>query len=136
MFDILGYLVSIIIVAFATTLLIEYTKRYSFIQRMVKLFEEKIKKIAWYQVESILIALLILILLNTLNAITIGGFSLILNALIIGFLSNGIFTYQFVKDILSMFKITSKIIENIEKKDSVVTKTSVKKTTRKAKTNK
>jgi len=132
MFDILGYIISIIIVAVATTLLVEYTKRYGFIQKLVELFAKKIKKIAWYQVESILIALIILIILNTLNAVTIGGFALILNALIIGFLANGIFTYQIVKDIMSMFKITSKIIEKIENKKTVAKKkTTAKKTTKK-----
>jgi len=132
MFDILGYLISIILVAIVTTLLVEFTKRYGFIQKMVELFETKIKKIAWYQVESILIALIILIILNTLNAVTIGGFALILNALIIGFLANGIFTYPIVKDIMSMFKITSKIIEKIEEKQTVAKKKTVaKKTTKK-----
>jgi hypothetical protein len=131
MFDILGYLISIIIIAFVTTLAVEFTKRYGFIQKMVTLFETKIKKIAWYQVESVLIALIVLIIFNALNAVTIGGFALILNALIIGFLANGIFTYPIIKDVMLMFKFTAKIIGKIEGEKPVVKKPATKKTTAK-----
>jgi len=126
MFEIFGYIISIIIIAFIVTILTEYTKRFKFIEGAVKFFTEKVKKVSWYQVESILIALIILIIFNLLNIISLGTFAVILNAIVIGFLSNGIFTYQFVKDLLLKLKITAKIIELIETKKTVAKKSTKK----------
>ena len=130
MFELFGYVISLILIAFITTLLTEYVKRFGVIAKIQEWFESKIKKVSWYQVEAILISYIILIILSILNAITIGWFALILNAIIIGFISNGIFTYQIVKDLMLKFKITSKIIE-------IITPTKpVKKTTKKRATTK
>ena len=113
MFEIIGYLLSLILISFVVTILVEYTKRFGFIKKMVTFFNNKIKKLSWYQLEAILIAVIILLILNLLNAITLGGFAIILNSIIIGLLSNGIFTYELVKSILLKFKITSQFISKI-----------------------
>ena len=113
MFEILGYLISLVIIAFVVTILVEYTKRFGFIEKLVVFFNEKIKKLSWYQLEAILLAIIILLILNVLNATAIGGFAIILNAIVIGLLSNGIFTYEIVKSILLKFKITSQFISKI-----------------------
>ena len=107
MFSILGYIISIIIIAVVTAGITNWTKRFGVIQKLDKLFDGKIKQVKWYQVESILIALLILIILNALNIMTIGSFTLILNAVAIGFLSNGIFTYPLFQLLMLKLKITS-----------------------------
>ncbi len=113
MFEIIGYLISLIVISFIVTVLIEYTKRFGFIEKMVIFFDKKVKKLSWYQLESILIAIIILLVLNILNATAISGFAIILNAIIIGLLSNGIFTYKVVKSLLLKFKITSQFINKI-----------------------
>ena len=137
MFELFGYVISLVLVAFIVTLLTEFIKRFSFISQVAEWFESKVKKVSWYQVESILIALIILFILSILNAITIGWFAIILNAIIIGFLANGIFTYQIVKDLMLKFKITAKIIEKIEAvKTKTVKPKAVKKTTKKKTTTK
>ena len=114
MFELLGYLISLILLAIVVTLLTEYTKKLGFITKLSEWFVSKIKFISWYQFEAILIALILLIVLGLLNAITLGTFALILNAIVIGLISNGIFTYSFIKGLMLKFKITSKIIEIIE----------------------
>lgn len=113
MFEILGYLISLLIISFVVTILVEYTKRFTFIEKAVKFFNNKVKKVSFYQFESVIIALIILILLNILGAVALGIFALILNAIIIGFVSNGIFTYKLVKSLLLKFKITSQFISKI-----------------------
>jgi hypothetical protein len=113
MFEIIGYLLSLILISFIVTIIVEYTKRFKFIEKMVVFFKDKVKKLSWYQLEAILIAIIILLILNLLNAITIGNFAIILNAIIIGLLSNGIFTYEIVKALLLKFKITSQFINKI-----------------------
>lgn len=115
MFEIFGYLLGLIVLAILVTLLTEYTKRFKFIAKLTEWFISKIKFISWYQFEAILIAVIILIILNLLNAASLGFFALILNAIVIGLLANGIFTYPIVKSLLLKFKIT-KIIEIIETK--------------------
>lgn len=133
MFELFGYVISLVLVAFIVTLLTEFIKRFSFITKIAEWFGTKVKKVSWYQVEAILIALIILLILSMLDAIAIGGFAILLNAIIIGFMSNGIFTYQIVKEFMLKFKITSKIIEKIEAVKSKVVKKMTKKTTTKKK---
>lgn len=113
MFEILGYLISLVIIAVVVTIAVEWTKRFGFIEKLVVFFNEKVKKLSWYQLEAILLAIIVLLVLNLLNATAIGGFAIILNAIIIGLLSNGIFTYEIVKSILLKFKITSQFISKI-----------------------
>ena len=129
MFELFGYVIGLVLVAFIVTLLTEFIKRFSFITKIAEWFGTKVKKVSWYQVESILITLIILIILSILDAITLGVFAIILNAIIIGFMSNGIFTYQFIKDLMLKFKITSKIIEKIEAVKPKISKKSTKKRT-------
>lgn len=126
MFELLGYLISLIVLAIAVTLLTEYTKKSGFITKLAEWFVSKIKFISWYQFEAIVIAWILLIVLGLLNAITLGTFALILNAIVIGLISNGIFTYQFIKGLMLKLKITAKIIEIIEP-----VKTTAKKSTKK-----
>lgn len=134
MFELFGYVIGLVLVAFIVTLLTEFLKRFSFITKIAEWFGTKVKKVSWYQVESILITLIILIILSILEAITLGVFAIILNAIIIGFISNGIFTYQVVKDLMLKLGITSKIIEIIETvKPKISKKLTKKKTTTKKK---
>jgi len=130
MFELLGYLISLILLAIVVTLLTEYTKKLGFITKLSEWFAGKIKFISWYQFEAILIALILLNVLGLLNAITLGTFALILNAIVIGLISNGIFTYQFIKGLMLKLKITAKIIEIIEPVKAM-TKKSTKKSTKK-----
>lgn len=113
MFEIIGYLISLIIISIVVTIGVEYTKRFGFIETMVEFFDTKVKKLSFYQVESIVIAMIILIILNILGAIVLGTFAVILNSLVIGFLSNGIFTYEIIKSLLLKLKITSQFISKI-----------------------
>lgn len=134
MFELFGYVIGLVLVAFIVTLLTEFLKRFSFITKIAEWFGTKVKKVSWYQVESILITLIILIILSILEAITLGVFAIILNAIIIGFISNGIFTYQVVKNLMLKLGITSKIIEIIETvKPKISKKLTKKKTTTKKK---
>ena len=122
MFSIIGYIISIIFISFVVTILVEYTKRLSFIGKLVKFFNDKVKKVSWYQIESILIALIIFVILNLLGATALTILAILLNAIIIGLLSNGIFTYELVKSLLLKLKITSQIAQIINKKTKKINK--------------
>lgn len=110
MFEIIGYLLSLVLISIVVTIAVEYTKRFKFTETMVNFFNDKVKKLSWYQVESMLIAIVILIILNLLGAVTLGTLAIILNGIVIALLSNGIFTYEIVKIILAIFKITPSFI--------------------------
>ncbi len=97
MFEILGYLISLIIISVVVTILVELSKKIKFTDKLANFFTTKVKKLSWYQVDTFLISVIVLIVLNILGAVTLGIIALILNAIIITLLSNGIFTYGIFK---------------------------------------
>jgi len=109
MFEVIGYLITIFLISLVVTVLVEYTKKFNLIKTLYSFFIEKVKIINFYQLESILISLLLLIILNLLEAINISLLALILNSIIIGLLSNGIFTYDVVKILLEKLKLRIKL---------------------------
>lgn len=105
MFNVLSYLISLILFSIGTTVLVEWLKRFEIMNKLVIFFNEKIKFIKFYQFFSIIISIILLIIFNLLQAIELTWISTLLNGIIIGFLSNGIFTYDLVQKILTILKI-------------------------------
>ena len=113
MFELIGYLISLVIISFVVTILVEFTKRFGFIEKLVEFFEDKVKIITFYQFEAYIVSVIVLVILNLLGAITLGTLAVLLNSLVIALLSNGLFTYDVVKFVLTKLGITPKFIDKI-----------------------
>lgn len=93
MFNLLGFVASILLLCVGIMIAIEYLKKLSFILKIEKWFSSKTTKVSFYQILTFLLSIVLLVILNWFNAVDLTFIPVILNSLLITFSANGVYTW-------------------------------------------
>lgn len=95
MFNLFGSIISLLIICVVVVTLLQLLKKVPFIVLIENWFIKNIKRVSFYQILSFLLSFIILWLSGAVLGWTsiLSGWQLILNALIVTFSANGVYTW-------------------------------------------